>query len=277
MKRRIVSMAFLTGVLFMCVACSANASTPELPPENNVEVEETVKTEPLAQSNEELPEISLEELEAIFEDVYTAASGNHPEDWSVDFQITDEIGKINKAIPDDKKAPSDLRVIYIEWRTERTAPEPAEEMPEEKPVTQQPTQSNNTTTISQGSSATQSDTGGSSDDWRQNMLTDLPNYGDATGGSYNDPDAQTSLIGSSSDSTTSASTSSDSGGTTAQYGFTVPAGYHVEVGDNGGYFLVNDETGHSRKLSGDKMDGYVAGSGQIEGAYEGNTGLELNG
>lgn len=47
------------------------------------------------------------------------------------------------------------------------------------------------------------------------------------------------------------------------YGFNVPSGYHVEPGKNGTYYLVNDETGQSRKLSGDKMAGYEAGTGQI--------------
>ena len=48
------------------------------------------------------------------------------------------------------------------------------------------------------------------------------------------------------------------------YGFTVPAGYHVEAGRKEGvYYLVNDETGQSMVLSGDNMAGYVAGTGQI--------------
>lgn len=48
------------------------------------------------------------------------------------------------------------------------------------------------------------------------------------------------------------------------YGFNVPAGYHVELCNDGKtYKLVNDETGASRILSGDDMAGYIAGAGQI--------------
>lgn len=48
------------------------------------------------------------------------------------------------------------------------------------------------------------------------------------------------------------------------YGFNVPAGYHVEPGKNEGvYYLVNDETGQSMRLSGTAMAGYEAGTGQI--------------
>lgn len=47
------------------------------------------------------------------------------------------------------------------------------------------------------------------------------------------------------------------------YGFNVPAGYHVELGKNGRYLLVNDETGQSKVLAGDEMAGYEPGTGQI--------------
>lgn len=74
-----------------------------------------------------------EELEPIFEKVFTEASGNHPEDRSIDFQITDEIGKITRAIPEDKEAPSNLREIYTEWRAAKTEPDTAEPEPEPIP------------------------------------------------------------------------------------------------------------------------------------------------
>ena len=48
------------------------------------------------------------------------------------------------------------------------------------------------------------------------------------------------------------------------YGFNVPPGWHVELLEDGKtYVRVNDETGAQKILSGDSMEGYVAGTGQI--------------
>lgn len=127
MKKVILSILVISLLLLILTACGAEAKQSE--PEPAPKIEEP-KPEPLAAP--EKVEISQEELEPIFETVFTEASENHPEDWSVDFQITDEIGKITKAIPEDKKAPANLREIYIEWRTAKTDPEPTAE-PEPEP------------------------------------------------------------------------------------------------------------------------------------------------
>ena len=126
MKKVILSILVISLLLLILTACGAEAKQSE--PEPAPKIEEP-KPEPLAAP--EKVEISQEELEPIFETVFTEASENHPEDWSVDFQITDEIGKITKAIPEDKKAPVNLREIYIEWRAAKTEPEPTAE-PEPK-------------------------------------------------------------------------------------------------------------------------------------------------
>lgn len=128
MKKAILAALILSLLMATLTACGAEAQQPTTP-EPTPKIEEP-KPEPLAAP--EKVEISQEELEPIFEQVYTEASENHPEDWSVDFQITDEIGKITKAIPEDKKAPVNLREIYIEWRTAKTDPEPTAE-PEPEP------------------------------------------------------------------------------------------------------------------------------------------------
>ena len=127
MKKILFSALILSLLLATLTACGAEAKQSQ--PEPAPKIEEP-KPEPLAAP--EKTEISQEELEPIFEQVYAEASGNHPEDWSIDFQITDEIGKITKAIPDDKKAPANLREIYTEWRTAKTTPEPTAE-PEPEP------------------------------------------------------------------------------------------------------------------------------------------------
>lgn len=131
MKKAILAALILSLLMATLTACGAEAQQPTTPePAPKIEQSEPVaKPEPLAAP--EKAEISREELEPIFEQVYTEASENHPEDWSIDFQITDEIGKITKAIPEDKKAPVNLREIYIEWRTAKTDPEPTAE-PEPK-------------------------------------------------------------------------------------------------------------------------------------------------
>ena len=116
MKKILFSALILSLLLATLTACGAEAKQPTTP-EPAPKIEEP-KPEPLAAP--EKNEISQEELEPIFETVFTEASENHPEDWSIDFQITDEIGKITKAIPDDKKAPANLREIYIEWRAAKT-------------------------------------------------------------------------------------------------------------------------------------------------------------
>lgn len=116
MKKILFSTLILSLLLVTLTACGAEAKQ-SAEPEPTPKIEEP-KPEPL--SAPEKTEISQEELEPIFEQVYTEASGNHPEDWSIDFQITDEIGKITKAIPEDKKAPANLREIYIEWRAAKT-------------------------------------------------------------------------------------------------------------------------------------------------------------
>ena len=129
MKKAILAALVLSLLLAVLTACGAEAqpTTPEPAPK----IEEPTKPEPLAAS--EKVEISQEELEPIFEKVFTEASGNHPEDWSIDFQITDEIGKITKVIPEDKEAPSNLREIYTEWRAAKTEPDTAEPEPEPIP------------------------------------------------------------------------------------------------------------------------------------------------
>ena len=131
MKKILFSALILSLLLAILTACGAEAKQATEPePTPKIEQSEPVaKPEPLAAP--EKTEISQEELEPIFEQVYTEASETHPEDWSIDFQITDEIGKITKAIPDDKKAPANLREIYIEWRAAKTEPEPTAE-PEPK-------------------------------------------------------------------------------------------------------------------------------------------------
>lgn len=120
MKKILFSALILSLLLATLTACGAEAKQATEPePTPKIEQSEPVaKPEPLAAP--EKAEISQEELEPIFETIFTEASGNHPEDWSVDFQITDEIGKITKAIPEDKKAPANLREIYIEWRAAKT-------------------------------------------------------------------------------------------------------------------------------------------------------------
>lgn len=127
MKKILFSALILSLLLATLTACGAEAKQAT-EPEPTPKIEEP-KPEPLVAP--EKVEISQEELEPIFETVFTEASENHPEDWSIDFQITDEIGKITKAIPDDKKAPANLREIYIEWRAAKTEPEPTAE-PEPK-------------------------------------------------------------------------------------------------------------------------------------------------
>lgn len=182
MKKILFSTLILSLLLATLTACGAEAQQPTTPePAPKIEQSEPVaKPEPLAAS--EKTEISQEELEPIFEQVYTEACENHPENWSVDFQITDEIGKVNKAIPEDKKAPANLREIYIEWRAAKTEPDTAEPEPEPipepepeivpepvpepepEPVAQQtqtpaPTQKQETpSSTSSGSSQTQSST-----------------------------------------------------------------------------------------------------------------------
>lgn len=173
MKKTLISLLVLSFLLAVLTACGAQAMQPEAPesePAPQVEKTEPAKAEPL--SEVEKTEISLEDLETIFEEVYTTASGSHPEDWSTDFQITDELGKIKNAIPDDKIAPSDLRSIYTDWRTARTeaeepeeAPAPEPEEPEEAPIAQQPT-----TPVEISNTTSTNDTSSSSDDWRQNMI-----------------------------------------------------------------------------------------------------------
>ena len=116
MKKILFSALILSLLLATLTACGAEAKQAT-EPEPTPKIEEP-KPEPLAAP--EKNEISQEELEPIFETVFTEASENHPEDWSIDFQITDEIGKITKAIPEDKKAPANLREIYIEWRAAKT-------------------------------------------------------------------------------------------------------------------------------------------------------------
>lgn len=222
MKKAILAALILSLLMATLTACGAEAQQPTTPePAPKIEQSEPVaKPEPLAVP--EKVEISQEELEPIFEQVYTEASENHPEDWSVDFQITDEIGKITKAIPEDKKAPVNLREIYIEWRTAKTEPDTVEPEPEPipepepepepipepepEPVAQQPTTNNDIPSIQDqdtDSNTQQSNTGNeyvyeddieSSDDWRDNIL-DLPNVIDPAGGSYNDPNAQSGSIG----------------------------------------------------------------------------------
>lgn len=128
MKKILFSALILSLLLATLTACGAETQQPTTP-EPAPKIEEP-KPEPLAAP--EKAEISYEELETIFEQVYTEASGNNPEDWSIDFQITDEVGKITKAIPDDKKAPSNLREIYTEWRTVKTTPQ-SDPTPEPEP------------------------------------------------------------------------------------------------------------------------------------------------
>ena len=120
-------MSLLLAIL---TACGAQAKQPD-EPSPTPQADQIELAQPVQLSEPEKTEISQEELESIFETVYTSASENHPEDWSVDFQITDEIGKINSAIPDNKKAPSNLRTIYIDWRAVRvgTAPITSQEEP----------------------------------------------------------------------------------------------------------------------------------------------------
>lgn len=131
MKKGIKTLAMLSMLLAVCVACSANATTEA--PENNAPVGQVA--EPAELSEKEKAEITQEALYAIFEDVYSTEHGKHPGDWSVDFQITDEIGKVNKAIPEDVKAPDDVRAQYTEWRAARvetdSATVPAEATPEQ--------------------------------------------------------------------------------------------------------------------------------------------------
>lgn len=280
MKKGIKTLAMLSMLLAVCVACSANATTEA--PENNAPVGQVA--EPAELSEKEKAEITQEALYAIFEDVYSTEHGKHPGDWSVDFQITDEIGKVNKAIPEDVKAPDDVRAQYTEWRAARvetdSATVPAEATPEQsytfdevyeavyatsqvnirsgpgveygkvgslgrgegitrtgigtgeyskwsrvefsdgtiayiassylstsKPVANTPksqtqTSSNNggSSQSQSGSSGTQSpsssqDELGSSDDWRQNMRTDVEGFIDPAGGSYIDPSTISGSIG----------------------------------------------------------------------------------
>lgn len=131
MKKGIKTLAMLAMLLAVCVACSANATTEA--PENNAPVGQVA--EPAELSEKEKAEITQDALYAIFEDVYSTEHGKHPGDWSVDFQITDEIGKVNKAIPEDVKAPDDVRAQYTEWRAARvetdSATVPAEATPEQ--------------------------------------------------------------------------------------------------------------------------------------------------
>lgn len=131
MKKGIKTLAMLSMLLAVCVACSANATTEA--PENNAPVGQVA--EPAELSEKEKAEITQDALYAIFEDVYSTEHGKHPGDWSVDFQITDEIGKVNKAIPEDVKAPDDVRAQYTEWRAARvetdSATVPAEATPEQ--------------------------------------------------------------------------------------------------------------------------------------------------
>lgn len=280
MKKGIKTLAMLSMLLAVCVACSANATTEA--PENNAPVGQVA--EPAELSEKEKAEITQDALYAIFEDVYSTEHGKHPGDWSVDFQITDEIGKVNKAIPEDVKAPDDVRAQYTEWRAARvetdSATVPAEATPEQsytfdevyeavyatsqvnirsgpgveygkvgslgrgdgitrtgigtgdyskwsrvefsdgtiayiassylstsKPVANTPksqtqTSSNNggSSQSQSGSSKTQSpsssqDELGSSDDWRQNMRTDVEGFIDPAGGTPGDPSGLRGSIG----------------------------------------------------------------------------------
>ncbi len=137
MKRTNFSILILSLLLTVLTACGAQAKQPD-EPAPTLQADQIELAQPVQLSEPEKTEISQEELESIFETVYTSASESHPEDWGVDFQITDEIGKINSAIPDDKHAPSDLRTIYIDWRAAKvdTAPATIEEEPApENPLT----------------------------------------------------------------------------------------------------------------------------------------------
>ena len=282
MKKGIKTLAMLSMLLAVCVACSANATTEA--PENNAPVGQVA--EPAQLSEKEKEEITQEALYAIFEDVYSTEHGKHPGDWSVDFQITDEIGKVNKAIPEDVKAPDDVRAQYTEWRAARvetdSATVPTEATPEQsytfdevyeavyatsqvnirngpgveygkvgslgrgegitrtgigtgdyskwsriefsdgtvayiassylsttKPVANTPKSQTQTSSNNGGSSQSQSgssnsgtqspsssqdESGGSSGDWRDNILIG-EGYIDPAGGYYNDPDAQRGTFG----------------------------------------------------------------------------------
>ncbi len=118
MKKAILTTLILSLLLTALTACGAQAQQPQAQqPEPTPQENQTEPPKPVQLSEAEKAEISQEELEAIFENVYTTASENHPEDWSLDFQISDEVGKISKAIPEDKKAPANMREIYIEWRS----------------------------------------------------------------------------------------------------------------------------------------------------------------
>lgn len=199
MKRRIITLAILAMLLTVCVACNANATPApaqeELPP-----VEKVVEPAQLSEKEE----ISKEALELIFSEVYTSEHDKHPDSWSEDFCITDEVGKINKAIPDDKKAPVDLRTQYTEWRAAQAEADiPAEPEPEVEPIAEQEPEVEQPTTSSNTDSANVSDSGGEGD-WRSNMIIgDGPGQGDSSGIIPGDPSNITGNIGGSGDSDSS--------------------------------------------------------------------------
>lgn len=109
MKKAILAALILSLLLAALTACGGETQQPAAP-------EPAAETKPLASA--EKAEISQEELEAIFKKVYTETSENSPEDGSVDSLITEEIEKVTQAIPEDKKAPSNLRELYAKWRTD---------------------------------------------------------------------------------------------------------------------------------------------------------------
>ena len=309
MKKTCFSILILSLLLATLTACGAQAQQLD-EPEPAPQADQIEPAKPVQLSEPEKTEISQEELEAIFESVYTTA--NHPEDWSVDFQITDEIGKINSAIPDDKKAPSDLRTIYIDWRAARvdTAPITSEEpAPVALPtfddcnetvyatstvnVRSGPsTDDEKIGSLSAGDSVTRTGIGtGDYSSWSRvefsngtvayvassYLSTTKPVAQQSTqssnNGGGNSTTTSQNTSGSSSTQTKPADTStpapsSSSSGTverTAEnnYGIAVPPGHHVEPAKNGGYKIVNDETGQFQIVDPGSMDGYVAGTGQI--------------
>lgn len=260
MKKILLSALIFSLLLATLTACGAEAKqTTEPEPAPKIETPEPAKPEPLVEKTE----ISQEELEPIFETVYTEASGNHPENWSVDFQITDEVGKINQAIPEDKKAPANLREIYTEWRTEKVesetpvesepepepAPEPTPEPePEPEPITEpepEPEVNQPTTPTNIGSTNT-SNSGG----------TTTPSSQNQSSGGQTQTEAPK----------TETTTQDNSGGTPDPYGLgiTIPPGHSLKPLKNGYYELVNNETGFSQIIAGTTMEGYEAGTGQLE-------------
>ena len=255
----------------------------------------------------------MDVLELIFDEVYTENKDTHPSNLTLAFCITDELGKIEKAIPNDKKAPDDLRSIYESWREARVAADAQKEAEAQATkkledsfkdvyeavyATKQVnvrsgpgTNYDKLGSLNWGDGVTRTGIGtGDYSSWSRvefsngtvayvassYLSTTKPVAQQSTqssnNGGGNSTTTSQNTSGSSSTQTKPADTStpsSSSSGTverTAEnnYGFNIQPGYHIEVGRNGGYFLVNDETGYSEKLAGDKMEGYVAGEGQIE-------------